>query len=190
MTKTSRVRPLLARMFGPTEVTCRLFDGQHLRVVLPEIVGTDLYRHGLIEPALTRLLVDRLRPGMVFVDVGAQYGYFSLLASRLVRPSGKVIAFEPGRDAARILRHNVGHIDGVVVEQAAVTERGGDVQLLDFGRRHSAVNTTLAGARVPPAERRRLHARAYEVPAVSLDEYAVVHGIRPDVVKLDAEGAE
>ena len=64
-------RVLVARWGGPREVTCRLFDGQHMAVVVPEIVANDLYLHGLIEPPLTQLLLDRLRPGMVFVDVGA-----------------------------------------------------------------------------------------------------------------------
>src|SRR3954468_7115002 len=124
--------PFLARLTGRMEVTCRLFDGQALRVVLPEIVGTDLYRHGLIEPPMTQFLLTHLRPGMVFVDVGAQYGYFTVVASRLVQPAGVVVAFEPGRDAARVLRRNVAHLPGVVVEEAAVHARSGTVELTDF----------------------------------------------------------
>jgi len=183
------LRPLLARLRA-MEVTCQLFDGQQLRVVLPEIVGVDLYRHGLIEPPVTAMLLDRLRPGMVFIDVGAHYGYFTLLASRLVRPNGTVVAFEPSRFAARLLRRNVGHLDGVVVEEAAVQAATGMAELSDFGSRHSALNTTLRDARVPARERRRLRPHVYQVPTVSLDEYTAVHEIRPDIVKLDAEGAE
>jgi FkbM family methyltransferase len=178
------------RFLPPIEVTCRLFDGQDLRVVLPEIVGVDLYRHGMIEPDVTAVLLDQLRPGMVFVDVGAHYGYYALVASRLVQSTGRVVAFEPSRFAARLLRRNVGHLDGVVVEQVAVQARGGTAELTDFGRRHSALNTLLGRARVAPGEGRRLRPQVYEVPAVSLDEYTAAHAIRPDVVKLDAEGAE
>lgn len=183
------LRPLLARL-GPMEATCRLFDGQHLRVVLPEIVGAELYRHGVIEPPVTALLLDRLRPGMVFIDVGAHYGYFTLIASRLVRPNGTVVAFEPGRAAACLLRKNVAHLDCVVVEEAAVQAEKGTGELTDFGSRHSALNTMLSAARVPARERRRLRPYVYQVPTVSLDEYTAVHEIRPDIVKLDAEGAE
>jgi FkbM family methyltransferase len=171
-------------------VTAHLFDGQRLRVVVPEIVGTELYRRGVIEPSVTRLLLTRLRPGMVFVDVGAHYGYFTVLAHRLVRPSGRVVAFEPSRRAARLLRRNAAHRESVVVEEAAVGERGGTAELRDFGPRHSAVNTTLATARVPTAERDRLRPETYAVPVVSLDEYAAANDLRPDIVKLDAEGAE
>jgi FkbM family methyltransferase len=187
---TQWLRLLLARLVSPMEVTCQLFDGQRLRVVLPEIVGVDLYRHGLIEPPVTAMLLERLRPGMVFIDVGAHYGYFTLIANRLVQPTGRVVAFEPSTTAARLLRANVGHLPGVVVEQAAVQAKGGTAELKDFGPRHSALNTVLGAARVPARERRRLRARVYQVPAVSLDEYTAMHEIRPDIIKLDAEGAE
>ena len=172
------------------QVTCTLFDGQRLRVIVPEIVGSALRRSGLIEPELTAVLAERLRPGMVFLDVGAHYGYFTMLAARRVWPSGSVVAFEPSRSTARLLRANVAHFDNVVVEESAVDDRSGVARLRDFGPHHSALNTVLAGARVPAAERRRLRADTYEVPTVSLDDYVARRGLRPDVVKLDAEGAE
>jgi hypothetical protein len=50
-------------------VTTTLFDGQSLRVVLPEVVASDLFSRGWIEPDVTTMLADHLRPGMTFVDV-------------------------------------------------------------------------------------------------------------------------
>ena len=47
------------------------------------------------EPLLTGYFVEHLRPGAVFVDVGANCGYFSMLAAGLVGPSGRVFSFEP-----------------------------------------------------------------------------------------------
>lgn len=47
------------------------------------------------EPATTDYLRQRLRPGHVFVDVGANHGYFTLLAAALVGADGRVVAFEP-----------------------------------------------------------------------------------------------
>lgn len=168
------------------EVTCTLFDGQQLTVVVPEIVGDALCRDGLIEAPLTQVLLDRLRPGMTFLDVGAQYGYFTVLASRLVGPSGRVVAFEPSRATAGLLRRNVAGRPNVVVEECAVSNAPGTVALRDYGPHHSAVNTMLASARVPPVERDTLRAETYEVPVTSLDGY----GVRADMVKIDAEGAE
>jgi FkbM family methyltransferase len=53
-----------------------------------------IYYFGVWEPNLTHWIRHRLSPGDVFIDVGANIGYFTLLASRLVGDSGKVIAVE------------------------------------------------------------------------------------------------
>jgi FkbM family methyltransferase len=58
-------------------------------------VSAAIARNGIWEPRETQFLLDTLRPGDVFVDVGANIGYFSLLASRRVGPTGAVLAFEP-----------------------------------------------------------------------------------------------
>jgi FkbM family methyltransferase len=185
-----RLRPRLHRLLGPAEVTCRTFTGHRLRVVLPEIVGTELYQRGYIEPALTRVLLDRLRPGMTFVDVGAQYGYHSLVAGLLVRPGGTVVAVEPARASFRLLQANLEALPGVRLEHIALSHRRGTAELRDFGTGHSALNTLLPSARVPPEEARRLRSTTYGVPCRTLDELADELGITPDLVKLDAEGAE
>lgn len=64
--------------------------------------------HKLYEPATTRLVQKILSPGMVFVDAGANNGYFSLLASRIVGATGKVYAFEPSEAAYNRLVLNIG----------------------------------------------------------------------------------
>ena len=121
-----------------------MFTGQRLRVVLPEIVGTQLYRQGFIEPSVSRVLIEHLRPGGVFFDVGAQYGYHSLLAAALVGPGGTVVAFEPGRGAFRLLAQNVTGVPGVITEAMALSIRSGTLEMRDFGPGHSALNTVLA----------------------------------------------
>ncbi len=184
------LRTVAGRAIGPTEVTCRLFTGRRMRVVVPEIVGTQLYRHGFIEPSLTRVLLCYLRPGMVFFDVGAQYGYHALIAADLVGPGGGVVAFEPGRDAFRLLAANLAGVPGAHAEHIAVGAADGPITFHDFGRRHSALNTALPTARVPAEERRTLRAQTYPVPCTTLDEYCERRDVLPHFVKLDAEGAE
>ena len=174
----------------PTEVTATMLDGQRIRVLVPEIVGVDLCRYGQIEPDVTAMLREHLRPGMCFIDVGAHYGYFTLLASRLLAPGGTVVSFEPSRSTARLLRCNAGGAPGVIVEEYAVLDSTGTVELHDFGPSSSALNTVLGSARVPEPERRDLRPHVYHVPAVSLDDYTAQRALRPHSVKLDAEGAE
>jgi FkbM family methyltransferase len=72
-----------------------------------ELLQQYIYYFGLWEPYLTRWITTRLRPGDMFVDVGANIGYFSLLASKLVGKSGKVVAIEPSPKTFRMLQHNL-----------------------------------------------------------------------------------
>ena len=185
-----RLRLLMHHLTGPAEVDCPVFTGRQMRVVLPEIVGAEIYRRTYIEPTLTRVLLDHLRPGMVFVDVGAHYGYYSLVASEAVGERGLVFAFEPARHTFQVLLRNVGRLENVRAHQLALYSASGTMDLQDFGIRHSALNTLTGTARVPQSERQRLQGTAYPVSCVTLDELLLPAGVMPDVVKLDAEGSE
>ena len=78
---------------GPVELLCDPADG----AVAPGL------RSGSYEPHLTAVFERLCSPGMTVVDVGANVGYFSMLASRLVGPTGTVIAVEPSSDNCRLL---------------------------------------------------------------------------------------
>jgi FkbM family methyltransferase len=185
-----RVAVHRALRLPPMPATARLLWGDRLRVVLPELVATELYVGGLIEPALTRAMIHRLRPGDVVVDVGAQYGYHAALAALLVGEAGGVHAFEPTPRTHALLVRNLAHRRNVVVEPIALGDAAGVAILRDYGPRHSAVNTLQSQARVPQAERRRLRPRLHAVPRCRLDDYAQARGLRPAFVKIDAEGWE
>ena len=62
---------------------------------------------GKVEPEVQAALRSLLREGDTFVDVGAGVGFFTVLAARLVGPSGRVIAFEPAKPFAEAVRANV-----------------------------------------------------------------------------------
>src|SRR5271170_1217843 len=67
----------------------------------------DAYLRGELEVATQRVLAERLGPGMVFYDLGANIGLFSLLAARIVGAGGRVFSFEPDAEVARRLRRNI-----------------------------------------------------------------------------------
>src|SRR4051812_38970298 len=68
-------------------------------------LGLELLR-GRYEPSLTEVVRRYLRPGGVFVDVGANEGYFSAIAARLVGPTGRVVAVEPQARLRPVLEEN------------------------------------------------------------------------------------
>lgn len=69
-------------------------------------VSNRLREEGIWEPYETALVLSALQPGDVFVDVGANIGYFSVLAAALVGADGAVFAFEPDPENCRLLRHS------------------------------------------------------------------------------------
>lgn len=58
-------------------------------------IDKEIYLHGVYEPHFLSLIKKLLKPGDVFVDIGANIGQHSLFASNIVSDTGKVIAFEP-----------------------------------------------------------------------------------------------
>jgi len=81
--------------------------GSTICVDAGDIVGRYIYYFGVWEPNLTNWIRQRLLPGDGFVDVGANVGYYSLLASKLVGASGKVVAVEALPQIFTILKHNL-----------------------------------------------------------------------------------
>ena len=71
-----------------------------LDAYLDRAIYLDAFEHTTCE-VLSRVL----RPGDTFIDVGANIGFFSLMAARLVGQAGKVLAFEPNRSVCKRLRH-------------------------------------------------------------------------------------
>jgi FkbM family methyltransferase len=70
-------------------------------------IVTMLMLKGKYEPATTSVFKNLLSPGGVVVDVGANVGYFSMLARSIVGPNGKVFAFEPEPNNIKALRQNI-----------------------------------------------------------------------------------
>jgi FkbM family methyltransferase len=156
-----------------------------MQVLLPEPVSEDLTRFGLTEPGLTAFLLALLRPGQTFVDVGAHFGFFTLLGAHLVGPSGRVHAFEPTPATHALLSANTAALPTVTRSPYALWSEEGEIQIRDFGGRLSAYNSAFQ-----PRLDDEPGARLVAVPAISLDEFCARHDVRPDLVKIDAESAE
>lgn len=83
-----------AALWRPLTVDGTTEDGIHFRCRLPDYMMY-VYLFGTWEPDLAAFMRRRLRPGDTFIDVGANIGCLSALASRLVGPHGIVVAIEP-----------------------------------------------------------------------------------------------
>lgn len=164
--------------------TVRSFAGHTYRVELSS-ASQELYKYAFHEADLTMACLLLVSPGSVFVDIGANYGYFTVLAADLVGPTGQVYAFEPTPRTFGVLRTNVAALRNVVTEAVAVSSGAGTATLHDYGAEYSGFNT-LSGQ---PRTGRKLTSTVQTVPTVSLDDY--FRKLRkPAFVKVDAENAE
>lgn len=139
--------------------------------------------HGCWLGTYERDKVDLLRrfvkPGMVAYDIGANAGYYTLLLSHLVGPSGRVYAFEPLPESLVNLTHHVrvNDVRNCEVVAAAVSDRSG---LAGFRTAESNSMGSLVDGEAP-----------LRVPTVTIDQLVDEAGFEPpDIVKMDIEGAE
>ncbi|MFD7486999.1 FkbM family methyltransferase, partial [Streptomyces mirabilis] len=91
----------------PLTATARTHDGAVYPVVTGDVIQRYLWLFGVWEPHLTAWMSSRLAPGDLVVDAGAHTGYFTLLASRLVGPTGRVVAIEPSPAFHQALTANI-----------------------------------------------------------------------------------
>ena len=161
---------------GPFEV-----EGSKMLANPRDQVITPWLKKGVWEPVETALFRSEIHPGDVVVDVGANVGYFTLIAAQLVGDSGRVWAFEPDPDAFSILERNVelnGYKNVTLVNKALGSEPG-TLRLF----RHP---TNLGDHRIYDPGDERV---AVEVPVTTLDK-ALGDTARLDLIKVDTQGAE
>ncbi len=132
------------------------------------------------EPAKFAFLKRYLKPGMGFVDVGANKGDFSLLAAKHVGPTGRVIAFEPEPENCAWMRKSIGAngFTNIVLMQKALSNRTGTANLY-LGKK--------SGWHTLKPEQENRNEGVITISTCELDN--VLEG-RCDVLKIDVEGAE
>jgi FkbM family methyltransferase len=134
------------------------------------------------EVKVKQWITSELKDGMVFFDIGANVGYYTLLGARCVGSSGKVVALEPNPIVAAILRRNthINSMKNVEIVQGAASRACGNMRL---GRAGSSSYSSGLYCENP--------VDWIEVRGYSLDALASELQIPAvDLVKLDVEGAE
>lgn len=140
---------------------------------------------GVREPGVLKFAQDRIGRGSTVFDVGAHIGEWTLLFSELVGRSGRVVAFEPDPVARASLKKNLemNGISNVKVEEECVSDKTGRVLL--GAERFGSGLSSIVRPRAPGERYSQV-----EVDSTTLDRYCESHGLYPDWVKVDAEGAE
>jgi FkbM family methyltransferase len=172
-------------------------SGEHALPV-PVSIGGDIFllhpsfmTHDQCEPHVQSYLKSVLRQGDVVIDVGANFGFHTILASRLVGNTGRVMAFEPSPENLKLLRYHCGanFLRNVQVYPDAVgnvANSSVEFVLVDGGK-HSSNSLTIAGEVPHISEQQKT---VIQVPMTTIDETCRKTGVRPKLIKIDVEGAE
>ena len=143
------------------------------------------------EPFTVATLRALVRPGDTVFDIGANIGFFSTLLSRLVGPTGIVVAFEPEPENLSLLRVNIdiNRCDNVKIVASAVgTEPGRSTFSLDLATGstgHLGGSATVGEIAVGTGK-----VSLIETQVESIDALMIRDGVVPDVIKMDIEGGE
>lgn len=162
----------------------RTIFGARMRCDARDYIQNRILHFGVWEPNITQIFLSHIRSGDTIVDIGANVGYYSLLASKLVGEGGAVISIEASPTIADRLRRNISDngYGNVRVANVAVSDRLGTVTLYAGPISNSGLTTTVA---------RPGFSASHQIDAMPLDEILSGDELkRVTFIKIDVEGAE
>lgn len=171
----------------PQLVKGKVFWGENFFGHLPEI--RDIFLFGILggqEIKLTHFLIKNLKCNSIFFDIGANYGFYSLLAKQLVT-KGEVYSFEPTPSTFELLQKNLLNKDKVFLNQIALFSSERTVNFYENLAGKTGLNTfnvfNIKSAAAPSSFKK------IRVRTTTLDRYCLTHS-KPTFLKIDVEGAE
>ena len=174
------------------EVESETFFGTKMSLLLPS--GTDIYltggkSHGS-ETRLARFLINNLEIGDTFIDVGAHYGYFSLLGSKLVGQKGKVFSFEAAPKTFKVLNKNTSKTPNLKSFNLAVSDEISELKFYEFPNLYSEYNSLEVNQYKNEKWFSKYKPKEIKISSVILGEFLHKENVFPKVIKIDVEGAE
>lgn len=186
------IRKTQAKRHSNNEVIIEDFGGgAKFSCILGEHMGSQIYWRGSYSGSQLEVLSSYLRPGGVFIDLGANQGEFTVFAAQLVGDEGVVFSFEPSPKMRERLSRNIelNRFEQVSVQPFAVAEKPGNLSLhwpiepFNDGTVHDGLPSLYAQADISTSN--------MDVEVVTLDDWQQEQQLtRIDVIKLDIEGAE
>lgn len=165
-----------------TDRVVRTRHGFRMQVDVADWLGRHVYVTGEYEPSTTCVVKALLQPGGTFLDIGANIGYFTLLAAKCVGPSGKVLSFEPVPYVRERLISNVklNRYRHCNVRSEAISNEAGEVQFYQGPADHVGISSL----RKLDGECQILRVQTQKLDDVLPDDLHV------SMMKIDIEGAE
>jgi FkbM family methyltransferase len=178
------------RRMAPGQMWGRKFDldkaqlvglkGFSLYVMPNDYIGASIIQSKVYEPHVTRQIERLLKRGDVFLDIGANMGYFSMLASKIVDVDGKVLAFEPNPTNVQLILRSLqeGRIKNVLVYPLAASNSRQVLRFTNVGTNAGVVT-----------QHSRMQRCDFLAQSVALDDVLGAEQ-RVDLIMIDIEAHE
>ncbi len=174
------------------EVQATTFFGFPMRILLPS--ATDICLTGgkshPSEIRLAKYLIQNLRHNDSFLDIGAHYGYFSLLAAQLVGSNGRVTAFEASPSTFQVLKKNTSRTPNITAINKAVSDQTTELSFFEFPNLYSEYNTIDVSQFRDKPWLEKYRPTEIRIQADTLDNLLTEQEAIPSIIKIDVEGAE
>ena len=138
----------------------------------------EIQKYGCYEPTLTKKMIDLLKKDDIFMDVGSSYGYFAILAAHITSPEN-VYAIEPNPEARALLRNNCKNTNNTNITI--------DPYLIGNKTKQDIEECLTIYSGLPAGES---HEILVTTDQYTIDDYCTMHGIQPDMIKVDIDGGE
>ena len=177
-------------------LTKRFFLSKDKSYFLPEGIFinldlSDYFQHTILwsyyEVGVSYFVKKFLKRGDAFIDVGANIGYFSVLASSIVKESGEVHIFEPNKNLANTIieNFNINHFNNFHLNSLGLSNDDLDKQFV-IGVQHAFSQITSS-----PNEVSFESKEVISIPCITFDEYVSKSALKTEkikLIKIDAEG--
>lgn len=154
-------------------------------------VGQWLSNDGYWESWITSWMTKNIKPGYVCIDIGANYGYYTLLMQKLVGPTGGVYAFEANPELCDLVSKSIEEapedFGQAVLYNVAVWNEKTELEL-DIPSKYIGGSTVMYGEELPSAIEDKEWDRRITVKADKIDN--ILDPQKIDLIKMDIEGAE
>ncbi|MCC5922975.1 MAG: FkbM family methyltransferase [Crocinitomicaceae bacterium] len=160
------------------------YKGFQIELHIEDWIQENIYFLGDYEKAELQVLEHLLKPGDIFVDVGANFGLYTINAAKIIKENGHIFSFEPFSQSFNALKKNIiqNNIVQITFENKAVGEKSGNLDLY-----YDPKSTNLGSVSANYLE----NGVNETVKVVALDDYFEhQNNLTIKMIKIDVEGFE
>jgi FkbM family methyltransferase len=178
------MRPYI--IWRPAELEAETATGLRLRNTMSDVIHSALYFLGVWEPALTQYIARHLRPGDIYIDIGANVGVHAMHGAQRVGATGRVHAIEASPTIFGLLQSNIARngLSNITAHNVAVSDHHGTLTVYLHGSGNLGLTTILQAVDTTSAQEETIEAR----PLAGIVPEADILNAR--LIKIDVEGAE